>query len=81
MRIIRRRFQGGNRYNVTVAFARTEELGFGIGDETGLDEMGLVAIDAIRRTDSPQPGLTNDERVLVLDVRTLETVGMLQDIG
>ena len=82
MRTLRRRRwpQQANRLTVVVAVADGEQLG-GVGDRINLEEIGVCRVLAIRQTDVPEAGPRPGERVLALDVQSLETSGDVPDIS
>lgn len=77
MKLHTRRHLGGNRYEVTVSLEASEATPF-VGQTVGsLEEMGSVAIDQASKARGTW--LTPEDRLHVLEVRTLETVGRLVD--
>jgi hypothetical protein len=69
-----------NLVTISVAIAAEETLPFAVGEETAIEDLGWSRIIAVRRVDSPEPGLARGERVLAIDVQTLETSGDVPDI-
>lgn len=80
MRTLRRRRdqQRPGYLTVVMALASGEPVP-GPGDTTAFDDIGAVRILAVRRVDSPEPGLAPGEQVLAFDVLSLETSGGVPD--
>ena len=82
MRIIRRRRgpHGGNAYHVLVAATNGDAIP-ARGSQLVLEDMGWLAVDVLRPVRGSVPGLQRGERPYAMEVRTLEPVGSLEDIG
>jgi hypothetical protein len=79
MKLLTRKHLGGNRYRIT-AEATTGEGGIVGGDQTGpIEGMGVVHVSALR-LGTQHAWLAPSERVLELEVETLETVTRLSDL-
>jgi hypothetical protein len=82
MRTLRRRRdpQDANRVTLAVAFGPDDPVPMA-GEEFAGDLVGVSRVDAVRQTDSPEPGLEPGERVYVLEVTTQEeTPGGVADL-
>lgn len=82
MRTLRRRRDPDrvNKVTLAIAFAADDPVPIA-GDTFGGDLVGVSTVDAVRRAESPEPGLEPGERVYVLDVTTQETTGSVADVG
>ena len=79
MKLLTRRHLGGNRYRITTE-ATAGEGGIVAGDPTGtIEGMGVVHVSTLRL--GPRHAwLLPQERVLELEVETIETTGRLGDL-